>query len=143
MDREKAAPDDAAPARVRLDAWLDVACVCKTRSAARQACLGGKVDVNGARAKPHREVGAGDRIEVTTASGRKRRLVVRAVAARHVSKPEARALYDDVTPPRTPAQDELQDLLRLAGPPPGRRGAPDRRQHRRASARFGRADRPR
>lgn len=143
MGREKTAPDDAAPERVRLDAWLDVACVCRTRSAARQACLGGKVDVNGARAKPHREIRAGDRIAITTASGRKRRLVVKAVAARHVPKPAARALYDDVTPPRTPAQDELQDLLRLAGPPPGGRGAPDRRQRRRASARFGRADRSR
>ena len=38
-------PDSAAPERIRLDVWLDVACVCRTRSAARQACLGGKVSV--------------------------------------------------------------------------------------------------
>lgn len=132
MPRELAASDAGAPQRLRLDVWLDVACVCKTRSAARQACLGGKITVNGTRAKPHREIAAGDRIEVTTASGRRRELVVRAVAPRHVAKPEARALYEDVTPPPTPEEVELRELLRLAGPAPGsRKGTPDRRERRR------------
>ena len=132
MPRELAAADPGAPQRIRLDVWLDVACVCKTRSAARQACLGGKITVNGTRAKPHREIGPGDRIEVTTAGGRRRELVVRAVAPRHVAKPEARALYEDVTPPPTPEEVELRELLRLAGPAPGsRQGAADRRQRRR------------
>ena len=132
MPRELAATDVGASQRIRLDVWLDVACVCKTRSAARQACLGGKIAVNGTRAKPHRKIGAGDRIEVTTSSGRRRELVVRAVAPRHVAKPEARALYEDVTPPPTPEEVELRELLRLAGPAPGsRQGAPDRRQRRR------------
>ena len=132
MPRDTNAPDADIPQRLRLDVWLDVACVCKTRSAARQACLGGKIAVNGTRAKPHREVGAGDRIEVTTASGRRRELVVLAVAPRHMPKSEARALYEDVTPPPTPEEVELRELLRLAGPTPGsRQGAPDRRQRRR------------
>ncbi len=39
---------------VRLDVWLDVACLFKTRSEAQKACNGGKVDVNGQKAKPHR-----------------------------------------------------------------------------------------
>lgn len=132
MPREPNAPDADIPQRLRLDVWLDVACVCKTRSAARQACLGGKISVNGTRAKPHREIGAGDRIEVTTASGRRRELVVRAVAPRHVVKSEARALYEDITPPPTPEEVALRELLRLAGPTPGsRQRTPDRRQRRR------------
>ena len=132
MPRELATADAGPAARVRLDVWLDVACVCKTRSAARQACLGGKISVNGTRAKPHREIGVGDRIEVTTASGRRRELVVRTVASQHMPKSEARVLYEDVTPPPTPEEVELRELLRLAGPTPGsRQGAPDRRQRRR------------
>jgi predicted rRNA methylase YqxC with S4 and FtsJ domains len=39
---------------VRLDVWLDVACLFKTRSEAKRACEGGKVEVNGENAKPHR-----------------------------------------------------------------------------------------
>lgn len=132
MPREPNASDAGTPQRLRLDVWLDIACVCKTRSAARQACLGGKIAVNGTRAKPHREIGVGDSIEVTTASGRRRELVVRAVAPQHVPKSEARTLYEDVTPPPTPEEVELRELLRLAGPTPGsRQGAPDRRQRRR------------
>ena len=39
---------------VRLDVWLDVACLYRTRSEAQKACLGGKVEVNGQTSKPHR-----------------------------------------------------------------------------------------
>ena len=126
-------PDRAPPERIRLDVWLDVACVCKTRSAARQACLGGKVSVNGARAKPNREIRTGDRIGITGAHGRGRELVVRAVEAQHVPKATARDLYEDVTPPPTPEELELRDLLRRAGPVPGQGSTPDRRNRRQRS----------
>ena len=124
-------PESTRPEHLRLDVWLDVACVCRTRSAARQACLGGKVSVNGARAKPNREIHAGDRIAITGPHGRGRELVVKAVEARHVPKATARTLYEDVTPPPTPEELELRELLRRAGPLPGRgRDAPDRRARR-------------
>ncbi len=48
----RATPLDA----VRLDVWLDVACLFKTRSEAQKACRGGKVDVNGQSGKPHRAI---------------------------------------------------------------------------------------
>ena len=126
-------PDRAPPERIRLDVWLDVACVCKTRSAARQACLGGKVSVNGARAKPNREIRAGDRIGITGPHGRGRELVVKVVEAQHVPKATARELYEDVTPPPTPEELELRDLLRRAGPVPGQGSTPDRRNRRQRS----------
>ena len=45
-------PDSpAGPEPTRLDIWLDVACLCKTRSEAQKACKGGKVEVNGQPAK--------------------------------------------------------------------------------------------
>ena len=64
---------------IRLDVWLDVSCLFKTRSEAQQACKGGKVHVNGRSAKPHRDVKAGDIVEITRTLGRKQRVVVRAV----------------------------------------------------------------
>ena len=53
------------PQSVRLDIWLDVACLFKTRSAAQKACTGGKIDVNGQTAKPHRLVRVGDALEIS------------------------------------------------------------------------------
>jgi len=117
---------------VRLDVWLDVACLYRTRSEAQRACRGGKVDLNGQSAKPHREVRPGEVIEITRPNGRRQRVVVRASSDRHVPKFEARALYDDRTPPPSPEEKAMLDLMRLARPrrPPAS-GSPDRRERRR------------
>lgn len=117
--------------RVRLDVWLDVACVCKTRSTAQRACRGGKVAVNGVRSKPHRLVSVGDHIAITIGAGHRREVVIEAIAEQHLPKQEAKTLYRDVTPPPTAAEQELREMLRRAGPIPGARGgAPDRRERR-------------
>ena len=117
--------------QIRVDVWLDVSCVYRTRSEAQRACKGGKVSVNGERAKPHREILAGDQVTITAPSGRRRQLLVKALAARHLSRVEARTLYEDITPPPTPEEAALHDLLRRAGPVAGaRQGAPQRRERR-------------
>ena len=117
------------PASVRIDIWLHVACVYPTRSKAKDACDGGKVDVNGARAKPHREVRPGDRIGLAGHDGARRELVVRGLAERSIPKAAARALYEDVTPAPSPEVLEVRRLDRLLAP---RRdaGRPDRRDRR-------------
>jgi ribosome-associated heat shock protein Hsp15 len=116
----------------RLDVWLDVACLFRTRSEAQQACRGGKVNVNGAAAKPHRSVKGGDVVEITRALGRRQRVVVRAVVDRHIPKAQARQLYEDTTPPPSPEERAMLDLLRLAAPRHGRdTGTLDRRERRR------------
>ena len=125
---------------VRLDVWLDVACVYPTRSQAKAACEGGKVDVNGCRAKPHREVRPGDRIGLAGRDGSRRELVVRGLAERSIPKAEARALYEDVTPAPAPEVLEARRLDRLLAP---RRdaGRPDRRDRRdRIRAKRGESD---
>jgi len=53
-DRNPASASPPTLDRVRLDVWLDVACLYKTRSEAQRACNGGKVEVNDQRAKFHR-----------------------------------------------------------------------------------------
>ena len=122
----------APPATVRLDVWLDVACICRTRSDAQKACAGGKMDVNGQRAKPHRLLRVGDQIRVTRGPGRRQVLVVQALAERHVPKADARGLYEDVTPPPTPEEAAARELERFfwKARTPTHRGAPDRRERR-------------
>ena len=119
---------------VRLDIWLDVACLFRTRTEAQKACKGGKVDVNGHSAKPHRDLKAGDVIEITRTLGRRQRVVVRGLTERHIPKAEAKKLYEDTTPPPSREEQAMLDLIRLAGPHRGvRRPAqtPDRRERRR------------
>src|SRR5439155_4794304 len=102
-----------APADVRIDIWLDVACLFKTRSDAQKACRGGKVTVNGQAAKPNRILRSGDQIRIGRPFGREQRIVVRIVTDRHVQKAEARQLYEDLTPPPTPEEIETRRIERL------------------------------
>ena len=115
---------------VRLDVWLDVACLFKTRSEAQRACSGGKVDVNGQKAKPHRLLRVDDVIEITRGHGRSQRVRVRTLAEQHVPKAEARELYEDLTPKPTPEEVEMRRLDRVyhAAMTPPR--APDKRARR-------------
>lgn len=115
---------------VRIDAWLDVACLFRTRSDAQSACKSGKVSVNGQPAKPNRRLRLSDDIEVSRPSGRKQRVKVLAFADRHIAKAEARKLYEDLTPPPTPQEIEARRFERLyiAAMTPPR--APDKRQRR-------------
>lgn len=116
-------------ASVRLDIWLDVACVFPTRTQAKVACEGGKVDVAGERAKPHRQIRVGDRLGVSGRDGTRRELVVRRLAERSIPKAEARKLYEDVTPAPAPEVVEARRLDRMLAPR-GDDGKPDKRERR-------------
>jgi len=129
-----ASPEPApglAPEHVRLDAWLDVACLFKTRSAAQKACRAGQVEVGGQACKPHRLLKAGEEIRITRGPDRVQTVVVRALLDKHVPRALARELYQDLTPPPTPEQLEerrIERLLRQAQPEPP--GSPHRRDRR-------------
>ena len=115
---------------MRLDAWLDVACLFKTRSEAKRACESGHVEVNGDRAKPHRLVREGDRLRINRGFGRHQDVVVRVLIEQHVKKAEARVLYDDVTPPPTPEEVERRRVERTYRAAAQAAGTPDRRRRR-------------
>jgi ribosome-associated heat shock protein Hsp15 len=115
---------------VRLDVWLDVACLFKTRSEAKRACEGGKVDVNAEHAKPHRAVREGDRIRITRPFGRHQDVIVRIVLDQHVKKAEARVLYDDVTPKPDEKEIEMRRMERVYRAATQAAGTPDRRRRR-------------
>jgi ribosome-associated heat shock protein Hsp15 len=117
-------------ADVRLDTWLDVACLFKTRSEAQKACKLGKVSVNGVTAKTHRMVKIGDEIEINRPMGRKQLITVLGVADTHIPKAEARLLYEDHSPKPTPEEIEIRRMERIyraAATPPTR---PDRDMRR-------------
>jgi ribosome-associated heat shock protein Hsp15 len=125
---------------VRLDIWLDVACLFRTRSEAQKACRGGKVAVNGQPAAPHRLMRIDDEVEIGRPYGRKQRVVVRGLTDRHIAKAEARLLYEDLSPPPTAEEVLLRRLERTyrATMTPPR--APDKRQRRALRKMKGRDD---
>ena len=115
---------------VRLDIWLDVACLYRTRSEAQKACQAGKVEVNGQTAKPNRKLRIGDELQIKRPFGRQQRVTVRAVADRHVPKADAKRLYDDLTPPPTAEEIELRRMERIFRAAMTTPGSPDKRQRR-------------
>lgn len=115
---------------VRLDVWLDVACLFRTRSEAQKACKAGRLEVNGQPGKPDRHLRVGDELNIKRPYGRTQRVVVKGLAETHIAKAEARKLYEDLTPPLTPEEIEarrLERIYRAAMTPPK---APDKRDRR-------------
>lgn len=106
---------------LRIDKWLWHARFFKTRGLAAKTVSGGHVRVNSEKiAKPARGVGAGDTL--TFPQGRRIRVVrILALGERRGPAPEARELYDDLTPP----QENVPDAPRPAGQ--GRPTKKDRR----------------
>lgn len=118
---------------VRLDKWLHVARVFKTRTKATHACDLGRVQINGNVSKPHKSVAIGDRVEVELPDWR-RVLVVKQLAERPVAKAVAAELFEDLSGPR-PVLDPIDRLMRRpvavrdagAGRPTKREGRETRR----------------
>jgi ribosome-associated heat shock protein Hsp15 len=115
---------------VRLDVWLDVACIFRTRSEAQKACKAGKVDVNEQTAKPNRNLRIGDEIRIARPFGRKQTIVVRDLADHHVAKADAKKLYQDLTPAPTPEEIEARRQERIYRAAVTPLKAPDKRERR-------------
>jgi len=98
----------------RLDHWLWVVRLTKTRSLAAEAIKAGRVQVNGQPAKPSREVHPGDEVEVRNGAIRTT-VVVRGAAPRRVGAPEAAKLYEE-TPQSREARERLLEQRRLVEP---------------------------
>jgi ribosome-associated heat shock protein Hsp15 len=122
---------------VRVDKWLHVARVYKTRTLAAKACDLSRVRVNGTAVKPHRELRLGDRVEAEVTPDWTRVLVVRELADRTLPKAEVPRLFDDLSPAR-PASDPYARALRR---PPVRRakgaGRPTKKQRREIASWLG------
>lgn len=112
---------------VRLDRWLWATRFYKSRTLAAEVCDGGKVEVNGHTAKPHKLVRVNDMVTFTHPSGLKE-LKVLALAERRGPATEARLLYEDLSPPPPPREERpfvVPPPLRLPG-----QGRPTKRERR-------------
>ena len=117
-------------AGVRIDKWLWAARFYKTRSLATEAVAGGKVHVNGERAKPAKSVAPGDTVRVRLPPF-EWTVVVRALAERRGSAQAAAALFLETETSRA-ARDRLALGLRLVrGTEYEGKGRPTKRERRR------------
>ena len=78
--------------RVRVDKWLWAARFFKTRSLATDAVNGGRVQVDGVRVKPAREVRIGETVAVTVGRATTIVAVVRGIADKRGSAAQAAVL---------------------------------------------------
>jgi ribosome-associated heat shock protein Hsp15 len=115
--------------QVRVDKWLQVARVFKTRSQATKACNLSRVRVNGQVVKPHRNLTVDDQVEIEIRDWT-RILVVKELRDKPLPKAEVPRLFEDLSPPR-PKPDPWARLLRR---PPSRRepglGRPTKKERR-------------
>jgi ribosome-associated heat shock protein Hsp15 len=115
--------------RVRIDKWLWAARFFKTRGDATEAVAGGHVQVNGARVKPSKDVGAGDRLEIRRGQI-EWTVVVVGVAERRGPAKVAAGLYEE-TPESREARELRATERRLAKPLGADLGARPTKQDRR------------
>jgi len=115
--------------QVRIDKWLWAARFFKSRGAATEAVVGGRVHVNGVRVKPSKEVRAMDTVEVSIGPMRWT-VVVAGVTDKRGPARVAATLYEET--PESAAQREQRRLeLRLARPPGADLGERPTKQARR------------
>jgi ribosome-associated heat shock protein Hsp15 len=98
--------------RVRLDKWLWAARFFKTRSLATEAVAGGKVDVNGERAKPSKAIKTGDEVRLRVGPY-EHILIVRALGERRGSAAVAQTLYEETDASRA-ERERLSSQLKMA-----------------------------
>ncbi len=101
----------------RIDKWLWAARFFKTRSLAADAVKGGRVQLNGVRVKPSKDVAVDDELEVTIGQT-SRVVIVRGISERRGPAVEAQALYRE-TPDSVAAREAAAEARRLQSPPPG------------------------
>src|SRR4051812_45411468 len=96
---------------VRVDKWLWAARLVKTRPLGAEAVKGGRVPVNGRAAKPSKDVGPGDRLELTTGPV-KITVHVKATAERRGPASLAQQLYDE-TPESIAGREAYAEQRRI------------------------------
>ena len=106
------------PGRVRLDKWLWAARFFKTRALATEAVNGGRVHLNGQRAKPSKDVRMDDEIVITRPGGSPMTLHVRGLSDRRRPATEAQQLYEE-TPESAEDREKDRLMRKMAPPPPG------------------------
>lgn len=113
---------------VRVDKWLWAARFFKTRARAKEAIDGGKVDINGTRAKPSKELQIGDELSITQGWDEKV-VVVDGLSDRRGSATIAQALYSE-TEDSIARREMIAEQRRAAGGQVRSEGRPSKKDRR-------------
>lgn len=127
-DTETSLPRESAGA-VRADKWLWAARFFKTRALAAVAVNGGKVHVNGARAKPAKPVRVGDRLDVQRGFV-EMTVVVRALDERRGPAARAALLYEETDESRAQREQRAAEAATHRLATPQTQGRPTKRDRR-------------
>ena len=114
---------------VRLDKWLWAARFYKTRAAATTAVAGGKVQVNGERAKPAKMLHPGDAVRVRLGPY-EHHIVVRGLADKRGPASTAQRLYEETPESLATRLKHAQQLRTTAPPTYDGKGRPTKRDRR-------------
>ena len=115
----------------RIDKWLWAARFFKTRELASKACEMGRIESNGLRAKPAREVRAGDTLRIKKNEAAEFEIEVLALSQQRGSAAIAQALYREMPESvelRRKASEERRLLAPIASTPSS--GRPTKRDRR-------------
>ena len=103
-------PDTVEDKTIRLDKWLKISRIYKTRTLAIRACEEGKVKVYTQKAKPARVIKIGDQITIRV-RGKYRTFDVVDIVQKNVSNKDAKLLYNEHVPKVSEESKELYELL--------------------------------
>lgn len=115
---------------VRADKWLWAARFFKTRSKAREAINGGKVQVNGARVKPGRILKLNDLVQVQRGE-LSYTISVLSLSSRRGPASEAAGLYRESGESRLQREATMEKRRLQEAGDPASAGRPDKKQRRR------------
>ena len=96
----------------RIDKWLNISCLYKTRAKATKACEDRRIKINNEIAKPAKLVASGDEITIKKSGGKFINLKVLAVSHKNVSSKEAKLLYKVE---ELELSEEARELIALYG----------------------------
>jgi len=116
--------------QVRLDKWLWAARFFKTRSVAREAVSGGKVHLNGNRAKPGRSLNIGDELRIQRGE-EEYTITVVDLSPRRGPATVARSLYEESEENRSRREKLAEERKLEYQQNATRERRPDKRQRRR------------
>jgi len=116
---------------MRLDKWLKMARIYKSREEAARACEMGRIKINGFEAKPSKDIKVGDEL-VIKVEKHYRTLQIKEIPHRGLSAKDAKLAYHESTPELSPETVELMKLMRRAEREqrPPAKGRPTKRDRR-------------
>ncbi len=121
----------------RLDKWLWAARFFKTRPLAVEAVNGGKVQVDGQRAKPGRAIRPGTRLTIRKGE-LEWQIEVQAICRQRRPAAEAALLYSEDEASRRKRQELVRERREAGRTPAPERGRPTKRDRRRIAELRGR-----